>query len=298
MCKGNRKVIEQVNAIETKNLTYKYSVGTPFETTAVDNVSLQIEKGEFVGVIGHTGSGKSTLIQHLNGLLKQTSGDVIINERNIWSKDVNIKDIRFEVGLVFQYSEHQLFEETVFKDISYGPKNMGLSEEEIKSRVLKAAEDMGLSHELLERSPFDLSGGQKRRVALAGVIAMDPQILILDEPAAGLDPKGRDRVLNQISQYHKKSGKTILLVSHSMEDIVKFADKVLVMNRGQLFCYADIDTVFSKSKELQMIGLDIPQITKLSHLLKSDGVDIGNDIYTVQRAKERITELLKGKKNA
>ncbi len=287
-----------MKAIETKNLTYKYSVGTPFETTAVDNVSLQIEKGEFVGVIGHTGSGKSTLIQHLNGLLKQTSGDILINERNIWSKEVNIKDIRFEVGLVFQYSEHQLFEETVFKDISYGPRNMGLSDDEVKKRVLKAAEDMGLSEELLERSPFDLSGGQKRRVALAGVIAMEPEILILDEPAAGLDPKGRDRVLNQISSYHKKSGKTILLVSHSMEDIVKFADKVLVMNRGQLFCYADIDTVFSKSKELQMIGLDIPQITKLSHLLKSDGVDIGNDIYTVARAKERITELLKGKKNA
>lgn len=287
-----------MKAIETKNLTYKYSVGTPFETTAVDNVSLQIEKGEFVGVIGHTGSGKSTLIQHLNGLLKQTSGDILINERNIWSKEVNIKDIRFEVGLVFQYSEHQLFEETVFKDISYGPRNMGLSDDEVKKRVLKAAEDMGLSEELLERSPFDLSGGQKRRVALAGVIAMEPEILILDEPAAGLDPKGRDRVLNQISSYHKKSGKTILLVSHSMEDIVKFADKVLVMNRGQLFCYADIDTVFSKSKELQMIGLDIPQITKLSHLLKSDGVDIGDDIYTVARAKERITELLKGKKNA
>ena len=287
-----------MKAIETKNLTYKYSVGTPFETTAVDNVSLQIEKGEFVGVIGHTGSGKSTLIQHLNGLLKQTSGDILINERNIWSKEVNIKDIRFEVGLVFQYSEHQLFEETVFKDISYGPRNMGLSDDEVKKRVLKAAEDMGLSEELLGRSPFDLSGGQKRRVALAGVIAMEPEILILDEPAAGLDPKGRDRVLNQISSYHKKSGKTILLVSHSMEDIVKFADKVLVMNRGQLFCYADIDTVFSKSKELQMIGLDIPQITKLSHLLKSDGVDIGNDIYTVARAKERITELLKGKKNA
>ena len=298
MCKGNRKVTEKVKAIETKNLTYKYSVGTPFETTAVDNVNLLIEQGEFVGVIGHTGSGKSTLIQHLNGLLKQTSGEVLINERNIWSKDVNIKDIRFEVGLVFQYSEHQLFEETVFKDISYGPKNMGLSDEEIKERVYRAADDMGLSRELLERSPFDLSGGQKRRVALAGVIAMEPRILILDEPAAGLDPKGRDRVLNQISEYHKKSGTTILLVSHSMEDIVKFADKVLVMNRGQLFCYADIDTVFSKSKELQMIGLDIPQITKLSHILKAGGADIGDDIYTVQRAKERITELLKGKKNA
>lgn len=285
-------------AVETRNLTYKYSVGTPFETTAVDNVSVAIEQGEFVGIIGHTGSGKSTLIQHLNGLLKQTSGDVLISEKNIWSKDVNIKDIRFEVGLVFQYSEHQLFEETVFKDIAFGPKNMGLSEDEIKKRVEEAASAMGLSDELLQRSPFDLSGGQKRRVALAGVIAMQPKTLILDEPAAGLDPKGRDKVLNQISEYHKNSGTTILLVSHSMEDIVKFADKVIVMNRGQLFCYATIDEVFSKSQELQMIGLDIPQITKLSHILKQDGIDLGDDIYTVERAKERLLKLLEGNKNA
>ena len=224
-----------MNAIETKNLTYKYSVGTPFETTAVSDVSVCIEQGEFVGVIGHTGSGKSTLIQHLNGLLKQTSGEVLINGRNIWSKDVNIKDIRFEAGLVFQYSEYQLFEETVYKDIAFGPKNMGLSEEEIDRCVRKAAQQMGLDKELLERSPFDLSGGQKRRVALAGVIAMEPKILILDEPAAGLDPAGRDRVLEEISNYHKNSGTTILLVSHSMEDIVKYANKVLVMNKVELF---------------------------------------------------------------
>ena len=188
-----------MKAIETKKLTYKYSVGSPFETTAVDDVSLTVEQGEFIGIIGHTGSGKSTLIQHLNGLLKQTSGEILINERNIWSKDVNIKDIRFEVGLVFQYSEHQLFEETVYKDIAFGPKNMGLSEEEIDRRVREAAKNMGLSEELLERSPFDLSGGQKRRVALAGVIAMEPKILVLDEPAAGLDPAGRDKVLEEIS---------------------------------------------------------------------------------------------------
>lgn len=287
-----------MNAVETRNLTYKYSVGTPFETTAVDNVSVVIEQGEFVGVIGHTGSGKSTFIQHLNGLLKQSSGDVLINERNIWDKDVNIKEIRFEAGLVFQYSEYQLFEETVYKDIAYGPKNMGLSEEEIDKRVHKAAEEMGLDRELLERSPFDLSGGQKRRVALAGVIAMEPKILILDEPAAGLDPAGREKVLEKISEYHKHSGTTILLVSHSMEDIVKYADKVLVMNRGQLFCYETTDKVFSMSKELQMIGLDVPQITKLAQLLAQNGIDIGQDIYTVERAKERLLKILKEKTNA
>ena len=287
-----------MNAIETKNLTYKYSVGTPFETTAVSDVSVCIEQGEFVGVIGHTGSGKSTLIQHLNGLLKQTSGEVLINGRNIWSKDVNIKDIRFEAGLVFQYSEYQLFEETVYKDIAFGPKNMGLSDEETDRCVRKAAEQMGLDEELLERSPFDLSGGQKRRVALAGVIAMEPKILILDEPAAGLDPAGRDKVLEEISNYHKKSGTTILLVSHSMEDIVKYADKVLVMNKGELFCYEDVDKVFSMSEELQAIGLDVPQITKLAQLLNKNGIDIGKDIYTVERAKERLLKIIKGNSDA
>ena len=287
-----------MNAIETKNLTYKYSVGTPFETTAVSDVSVCIEQGEFVGVIGHTGSGKSTLIQHLNGLLKQTSGEVLINGRNIWSKDVNIKDIRFEAGLVFQYSEYQLFEETVYKDIAFGPKNMGLSDDEIDRCVRKAAEQMGLDEELLERSPFDLSGGQKRRVALAGVIAMEPKILILDEPAAGLDPAGRDKVLEEISNYHKNSGTTILLVSHSMEDIVKYADKVLVMNKGELFCYEDMDKVFSMSEELQSIGLDVPQITKLAQLLNKNGIDIGKDIYTVERAKERLLKIIKGNSDA
>ncbi len=287
-----------MNAIETRNLTYKYSVGTPFETTAVDDVSITVEQGEFVGIIGHTGSGKSTLIQHLNGLLKQTSGDVLINGRNIWDKDVNIKDIRFEAGLVFQYSEYQLFEETVYKDIAFGPKNMGLSDEETDKRVHEAAKQMGLKEELLERSPFDLSGGQKRRVALAGVIAMEPKILILDEPAAGLDPAGRDKVLEEIASYHKNSGTTILLVSHSMEDIVKYAKKVLVMNKGKLFCYEDTDKVFSRSKELREIGLDIPQITKTAHLLAENGIDIGEDVYTVERAKERLLKIIKGNKNA
>lgn len=276
---------------EIRNLVYKYSVGTPFEATAVDDVSLTVGKGEFIGVIGHTGSGKSTLIQHLNGLLKPTSGEILINRKNIWEKDSDIRAVRFLAGLVFQYSEYQLFEETVYKDIAYGPKNMGLSEEEIDLRVRRAAKSMGLSDELLTRSPFDLSGGQKRRAALAGVIAMQPQILILDEPAAGLDPKGRDRVLNEIYAYHKESGTTILLVSHSMEDIVRYADKVLVMNRGRLFCYEETDTVFRRAREIRQVGLDLPQITKLSHLLAEHGILLGEDIYTVERARDRILAL-------
>ncbi len=279
--------------IETKGLTYKYSVGTPFEKTAVDHVSLSVKKGEFVGIIGHTGSGKSTLIQHLNGLIKPTSGEIFVDGINIWDKKVNIRDIRFKVGIVFQYSEHQLFEDTVAKDIAYGPKNMGLSEEEIDRRVKEAAEAMSITH-LLERSPFELSGGQQRRVALAGVLAMDPEVLILDEPAAGLDPKGRDKILGMIKQYHEKSGKTILLVSHSMEDIVKYATKVLVMNRSKLFCYDDTDKVFERTDELARIGLDVPQITRMSHILKELGTDIGNDIYTTDRAAERLLALIKG----
>ncbi len=279
--------------IETKGLTYKYSVGTPFEKTAVDHVSLSVKKGEFVGIIGHTGSGKSTLIQHLNGLIKPTYGEVLIDGTDIWGKNVNIRDIRFKVGIVFQYSEHQLFEDTVEKDIAYGPKNMGLAEEEINRRVSEAAEIMGITH-LLQRSPFELSGGQQRRAALAGVLAMNPEVLILDEPAAGLDPKGRDKILGMIKQYHEKYGKTILLVSHSMEDIVKYATKVLVMNKAKLFCYDDTDRVFERTDELAKIGLDVPQITRMSHILKELGTDIGNDIYTTDRAAQRLLALIKG----
>ncbi|MGN0680361.1 MAG: energy-coupling factor transporter ATPase, partial [Oscillospiraceae bacterium] len=263
------------------------------EKVAVDNVNLAIEQGEFVGIIGHTGSGKSTLIQHLNGLIKPFSGTVFIENRNIWGKDVKIRDIRFKVGIVFQYSEHQLFEETVAKDIAYGPKNMGLSDEEVQKHVREAAESMGIVH-LLEKSPFELSGGQQRRVALAGVLAMNPDILILDEPAAGLDPKGRDKILNLIKKYHENSGKTILLVSHSMEDIVKFAGKVLVMNKGSLFCYDDTDKVFERTDDLVKIGLDVPQVTRLSHKLLEKGIDIGNDIYTTERATQRLLSLIKG----
>ena len=278
-------------AVRLEKLTYKYSVGTPFEKTAVNNVDLSIVRGEFVGIIGHTGSGKSTLIQHLDGLIKPTEGTVYVDGRNIWEKAVNIRDIRFKVGIVFQYSEHQLFEETVAKDIAYGPHNMGLSEDEIKDRVQAAAESMGIVH-LLGKSPFELSGGQQRRAALAGVLAMDPEVLILDEPAAGLDPKGRDKILGLISEYHRKSGKTILLVSHSMEDIVKYATKVLVMNKGSVFCYDETDKVFERTDELVSIGLDVPQITRLSHLLVERGIDVGSDIYTTERAAERLLTLM------
>ena len=288
---STRNTEESAEIAKLENLTYKYSIGTPFEKTAVDNVNLTIAKGEFVGIIGHTGSGKSTLIQHLNGLIKPTGGMVLIDGRNIWDKDVNIRDVRFKVGIVFQYSEHQLFEETVAKDIAYGPRNMGLSEEEIAESVKNAAESMGITH-LLEKSPFELSGGQQRRVALAGVLAMNPEVLILDEPAAGLDPKGRDKILGMIKQYHEKSGKTILLVSHSMEDIVRFAEKVLVMNKGKLFCYDQTDKVFERTDELVSIGLDVPQVTRLSHRLADLGINIGNDIYTTERAVMRIMTLI------
>ncbi|MBP0984159.1 MAG: energy-coupling factor transporter ATPase [Oscillospiraceae bacterium] len=277
--------------LQGEKLTYKYSIGTPFEKTAVDNVDISIKQGEFVGIIGHTGSGKSTLIQHFDGLVKPTSGTVLVDGTDIWSKDVNIRDIRFKVGIVFQYSEHQLFEETVAKDIAYGPKNMGLSDEEIDKRVKQAAESMDITH-LLDRSPFELSGGQQRRVALAGVLAMDPEVLILDEPAAGLDPKGRDKILAQIKRYHEQYGKTILLVSHSMEDIVKYAGKVLVMNKSRLFCYDTVDRVFGRTEELAKIGLDVPQITRMSHILKTLGTDIGSDIYTTERAAERLLPLI------
>ncbi len=283
----NRTVV-----LTADKVTYKYSVGTPFEKTAVDSVDLEIREGEFVGIIGHTGSGKSTLIQHFNGLVKPTSGRVLVDGADIWGRGVNIRDIRFKVGLVFQYSEHQLFEETVAKDIAYGPKNMGLTEEEIKQRVVSAAESMDIV-KLLNKSPFELSGGQQRRVALAGVLAMDPEVLILDEPAAGLDPKGRDKILGQIKQYHEKYGKTILLVSHSMEDIVKYAGKVLVMNKSRLFCYDTVDRVFARTEELAKIGLDVPQVTRMSHILKSLGTDIGNDIYTTERAAERLLPLIR-----
>ena len=280
-------------SIIVDHVSYIYGADTPLAVTALDDICLQIPDGQFVGIIGHTGSGKSTLVQHLNGLIRATSGHIYFNGEDIYDSDFDRKKLRGRVGLVFQYPEHQLFEETVAKDIAYGPKNMGLSKEETERRVHEAAASMDIEH-LLERSPFELSGGQQRRVALAGVLAMDPQVLILDEPAAGLDPKGRDKILSQIKRYHENSGKTVLLVSHSMEDIVKYASKVLVMNKGRLFCYDDTDKVFERTEELAKIGLDVPQVTRMSHILKEMGVDIGSDIYTTERAAERLLALIKG----
>lgn len=279
--------------LKTEELTYIYSEGTPFEKTAVDHVNLEIEEGELVGVMGHTGSGKSTLIQHFNGLLRPTSGRILLDGKDIWENKDKIRDVRFKVGLVFQYPEYQIFEETVFKDIAFGPKNMGLDEAEIKRRVYETAFNIGLSEELLERSPFELSGGQKRRVAIAGVMAMEPKVLILDEPTAGLDPAGRDKILGLIKKYHERTKNTVLIVSHSMEDIARFADKILVMSKSKLFCYDETVNVFGRADEIEHIGLDVPQITKVFGNLKRSGLDFGKEVYTVGYAKELLLKKLR-----
>lgn len=279
--------------LKTEGLTYVYSQGTPFEKKAVDNVNLEIDKGELVGVIGHTGSGKSTLIQHFNGLLKPTSGKIYLNGQDIWEDKKKIRQVRFKVGLVFQYPEYQIFEETVYRDIAFGPKNMGLSETEIDGRVRRTATAVGLSEDVLEKSPFDLSGGQKRRVAIAGVMAMEPEVLILDEPTAGLDPKGRDLILEQIKNYHKTTGSTVLLVSHSMEDIAKYATKILVMNDSKVFCYDDTPNVFRRSEEISQIGLSVPQVTRIFNIMKKSGIEFDDEVYTVKYAKELLINELR-----
>lgn len=289
-----------MTVIKTENLTYTYSVGTPFEKTAVKDVSLEIESGDMIGIIGHTGSGKSTLIQHFNGLMKPTSGKVYVEGQDIWdSKTTNIRDIRFKVGLVFQYPEYQIFEETVRRDIAFGPRNMGLDENEVERRVLETAELVGISEEILNKSPFELSGGQKRRVAIAGVMAMEPKVLILDEPTAGLDPAGRDLVMEQIKKFHDRTGATVLLVSHSMEDVAKFASKIIVMNRSELFCFDDTPEVFKKADEITAMGLSVPQITKVFGKLKKAGLDIRSDVYTIDFAVKQLSEYIKthGKEN-
>lgn len=284
--------------IKTENLSYVYSPGTPFEKTALSDINIEINKGEFVGIIGHTGSGKSTLVQHFNGLVKPTSGKILVDGEDIWENPKEIKKLRFKVGLVFQYPEYQLFDETVESDIAFGPKNMGLSEDEIKSSVDYAAKLVGLDDELLSKSPFDLSGGQKRRAALAGVLAMKPQVLILDEPTAGLDPVGRDNILTRIKEYQKSSGSTVLLVSHSMEDVAKVADRVLVMDHSKVAMFDTVDNVFSQSEKLQKIGLNVPHITQVCMGLKRSGVDISDGIYTVDKAAEAILSLYKNKGGA
>ena len=277
--------------IETKDLTYTYSTGTPFEKTAVDHVNLSIEQGEFIGVIGHTGSGKSTLIQQFNGLLRPTSGTVLLDGKDIWAEPKKIREVRFRVGMVFQYPEHQLFEETVLKDISFGPSNMGLEPAEIEKRARDAAKFVGLREELLEKSPFELSGGEKRRVAIAGVIAMDPDVLILDEPTAGLDPRGRDVLLSQIVNYHEVRHNTILLVSHSMEDIARTADRILVMNGGKAAMFDETKKVFARGEELERMGLRVPQITKILAMLQKDGYPVETAL-TLEQAIRQLMPLL------
>ncbi len=279
--------------LETQNLTYKYSVGTPFEKVAIEDINISVEKGEFIGIIGHTGSGKSTLVQHLNGLLKPTSGTILLDGTDIHSDKNFTRQARFKVGLCFQYPEYQLFENTVYEDIAFGPKNMKLSKEEIKERVLRAAEFVGVRNDMLQKSPFDLSGGEKRRVAIAGVMAMQPEILILDEPSAGLDPKGRKVISEMIEQYRKNTGSTVIVVSHSMEDVAESADKVLVMNRGKVEYFASVDEVFSNAEHLVEIGLNVPEITKVFLALKKQGYDVRTDIYSVNEAKAELLRLFK-----
>ena len=281
------------SVLELKNLSFVYGQKTPFEKRAVDNVSLSIEKGEFVGIIGHTGSGKSTLVQMLNGLIQPTEGQVLLDGEDIWQNPKEIRKVRFKVGMVFQYPEYQLFEETVYKDIAFGPTNMGKSEQEIDTAVRKAAEFTDLKSELLQKSPFDLSGGEKRRAAIAGVIAMDPEVLVLDEPTAGLDPMGRDVLLTQIVQYHKKRKNTVLLVSHSMEDIARVADRIIVMNNSHLVMFDKTREVFSHGRELEKIGLRVPQITKIMLELKEKGYDVPDGILTVDEAFSAVSSLLK-----
>ena len=283
--------------LEAKNLTYIYSAGTPFEHKALDDISFSVERGEFIGIIGHTGSGKSTLMQQLNGLLKPTSGMVLLDGQDIWSDKKLTRQARFRVGLVFQYPEYQLFEDTVYKDIAFGPKNMGLSPEEVDRRVREAAGFVGLTEQQLEVSPFDLSGGQKRRVAIAGVIAMEPEVLILDEPTAGLDPVGRSEILGNIQSYRKAKNATIMMVSHSMEDVARLTDRLLVMNGSKLAMDAPPAQVFTHAEELTQMGLNIPQVTQVFLELKKLGLDVKN-VYTIDQAAAEIKRLKEGNRHA
>lgn len=281
--------------LEAKDLTYTYSIGSPFEKTAVDHINLQIGQGEFVGIIGHTGSGKSTLMQMMNGLLKPTAGTVLLDGKDIWEKGADRRSVRFQVGLVFQYPEYQLFEETVYKDIAFGPKNMGLDEKEIDRRVRETAEAVGLKEELLEKAPYALSGGQKRRVAIAGVMAMEPRVLILDEPTAGLDPKGRTKILSQLREYHKRTGCTVMLVSHSMEDVAKYVSRLLVLSHAKVVCYDTPANVFARGDELEKMGLALPQITRVFRLLRNRGITFPDEVYTVNYGAELLRARLEGR---
>ncbi len=277
-----------------ENLNYLYNVGTPFETAAIENVNFSADKSEIIGIIGHTGSGKSTLIQHFNGLLEPTSGKIFVNSNDIWSKEnrKQIRNVRFVVGLCFQYPEYQIFEETIFKEIAYGPTQMGLADDEIKKRVYESMDFVGISRELESKSPFDLSGGQKRRVAIASIIAMKPQVLILDEPCAGLDPKGRQVILNLVRDYQRKEGNTVIFVSHSMEDVAAVADRVLVLNKGKIAMDGSVNAVYSRGKELKEIGLNVPEVTDVFLRLHDMGIDCKTDIYTIEQAVNEYNRLL------
>ena len=274
--------------IEVRDLSHTYSAGTPFQHDAVKHMSFSVEKGEFLGIIGHTGSGKSTLIQHLNGLLKATDGAIYYNGKNIYDKDYNMKELRSKVGLVFQYPEHQLFEIDVFTDVCFGPKNLGLSREETEGRAREALELVGIGEEYYQQSPFDLSGGQKRRVAIAGVLAMKPDVLVLDEPTAGLDPKGRDEILGEISELREKTGMTIVLVSHSMEDVANYVNRIIVMNKGSVMYDDEPKKVFRHVKELEAVGLAAPSVTYIMHTLKEAGLAVETDATTLTEARDAI----------
>ena len=297
MCRQNYGLIQkkgEMPMIKLNDVSYTYMKGGPFEKKALDSVNLEIDKGEFIGLIGHTGSGKSTLIQLLNGLLKPDCGEVFIDGVNIWDKSVKLKDIRFKVGLVMQYPEYQLFEETVYKDIAFGPKNMKLSDREIEDRVEYAASLAGVSSELLNKSPFDLSGGQKRRAAIAGVIAMQPKVLILDEPTAGLDPAGREEILYKISDMHKMLKLTVILVSHSMDDVARFANRILVMNSGRVEMFDSPSRVFAKAEQLTKMGLAVPHTTVICEKLRQLGMPVKSGIHTVEEAAYNISQILLG----
>ena len=283
-----------MSILEVKNLTHTYDGNTPFYHDAVKNVSFTIEKGEIIGIIGHTGSGKSTLVQHLNGLLKPTSGEILLDGKSIWDNPKQIRSIRSRVGLVFQYPEYQLFEDTVYKDIAFGPKNIGLPDEEIANRIDEICEIVGIKPEYLEKSPFDLSGGEKRRVAIAGVMAMKPEIIIFDEPVAGLDPRGRADVIKMISEYRNKYNATVIIISHNMEDMSIIANKLIVMNKGEMALFDDTEKVFSQYDFLKSIGLNVPMVTQIMMLLKEKGIDIPGNIFTVDKAVDYLLNLAKG----
>ena len=287
-----------MSVLEVKNLTHTYSGNTPFVNDAVSGVSFSVEKGEIIGIIGHTGSGKSTLVQHLNGLLKQTEGEIFIDGENIWDNPKEIRKVRSKVGLVFQYPEYQLFEESVFADIAFGPKNMGLSGDELKNRVLETCKIIGVKDEYLEKSPFDLSGGEKRRVAIAGVMAMRPEVIVFDEPTAGLDPKGRENVMSIIADYRNATGATVIIISHSMEDMALVADRLIVMNNGKLEMFDTVENVFKNGDRLRSIGLNVPIVTRVFDELKNMGIPVPDDVFTVSRAVEVLKQIKAGGGNA